>query len=222
MLSSSKKAFVLVPGSFCREMFYRKVIPYPEKDGYESHPTPLLSVGKRDESPATMQEDATFIHNVITKLSKDDKEVILVMNSYGGLSGTEASKGVGKVDVRSKDRKAALLPLSILFPSPLQLEQTCKTSWEKTSLVLSETEYIYFHFLRNQPVYYLQDEYTFINLDEDYKSIFSDLSEADGKAYIKEFSCHSTVSFTGRLTYPAYKFIPTTYVIAEGDKVIPL
>jgi pimeloyl-ACP methyl ester carboxylesterase len=61
----------------------------------------------------------------------------------------------------------------------------------------------------------------FMNLDEDYKNIFSNLSKANGKAYIKEFSCHSTVSFTGRLTYPAYKFLPTTYVITEGDKVIP-
>ena len=41
----------------------------------------------------------------------------------------------------------------------------------------------------------------FLNLDEDYKNIFSDLSQADGKAYIKEFLCHSTISFTGRVTY---------------------
>jgi hypothetical protein len=62
----------------------------------------------------------------------------------------------------------------------------------------------------------------FLNLDEDYKNIFSDISETDGKAYIKKFLCHSTVSFTGRVTYPAYKFIPTTYLIPEGDMVTHL
>jgi hypothetical protein len=61
----------------------------------------------------------------------------------------------------------------------------------------------------------------FLNLDEDYKNIFSDISETEGKAYIKKFLCHSTVSFTGRVTYPAYKFIPTTYLIPEGDMVTP-
>ena len=30
---------------------------------------------------------------------------------------------------------------------------------------------------------------------------------------------HSSVSFDGKLTYPAYKYIPVTYLICEDDKV---
>jgi hypothetical protein len=111
MSPSNKKAFVLV---------YSKVIPYLEKkDGYETYPTPLFSVGKRDEGPATMQEDVTFIHNVITKLCNDDKEVILAMNSCGGLPGTKASKGLGKVERQKQGLKgglAALVYVASFFP----------------------------------------------------------------------------------------------------------
>jgi hypothetical protein len=58
-----------------------------------------------------MQEDATFIHNVIAKLSNDGKEVILVMNSYGGFPGTEASKGLGKAERQKQGLKSGLVAL---------------------------------------------------------------------------------------------------------------
>jgi pimeloyl-ACP methyl ester carboxylesterase len=32
---------------------------------------------------------------------------------------------------------------------------------------------------------------------------------------------HSALCFTGRLTYPAYRYVPVAYIVCERDLVIP-
>jgi hypothetical protein len=92
-MSSKNVAFVLVPGSFSPNTFY------------DAYPTPLLSAGERMISgPATMKEDAEFIHKRIEEVLDSGKDVILVMNSYGGFPGSESCQGLSKGE-REKDEK---------------------------------------------------------------------------------------------------------------------
>ncbi|KAL5329765.1 hypothetical protein ACEPPN_003283 [Leptodophora sp. 'Broadleaf-Isolate-01'] len=63
--------------------------------------------------------------------------------------------------------------------------------------------------------------YMKLNYDEDWKNIFSDLPETEAKHYMNQMANRSTVSFSGELTYPGYKFIPVTYLLTENDKIIP-
>lgn len=60
-----------------------------------------------------------------------------------------------------------------------------------------------------------------LNHEEDWKNIFSDLPENQARHYMNLMPNHSTISFSGRLSYPGYLHIPTTYLLTEGDKIIP-
>jgi pimeloyl-ACP methyl ester carboxylesterase len=53
------------------------------------------------------------------------------------------------------------------------------------------------------------------------KVIFSDLPSDEAIKYVSKMPYHSGPSFVGPLTYAAYKYIPTTYIICEQDMVIP-
>lgn len=57
--------------------------------------------------------------------------------------------------------------------------------------------------------------------DNHHLNIFSDVPELDAISNMSIFKSHSCVSWLGNLTYPAYKYIPTTYVIPTDDRVIP-
>jgi pimeloyl-ACP methyl ester carboxylesterase len=51
---------------------------------------------------------------------------------------------------------------------------------------------------------------------------FSDLPQMKALSRAFEMTEHSVRSFAGNLTYPAYRYIPVTYLLCEGDKVIPV
>jgi pimeloyl-ACP methyl ester carboxylesterase len=62
----------------------------------------------------------------------------------------------------------------------------------------------------------------YLDHTSDWKTIFSDLPEAEAKHYMSLMPSHSTISFSGELTYPGYKFIPVTYLLTENDRIIPV
>ena len=57
--------------------------------------------------------------------------------------------------------------------------------------------------------------------DNHHLNIFSDVPELEAKSNMSIFIPHSCISWMGNLTYPAYKYIPTTYVIPTHDRIIP-
>lgn len=53
------------------------------------------------------------------------------------------------------------------------------------------------------------------------KSTFSDLPLSEGLEWASRMPHHSTATFGGVLTYPAYRYIHSTYLFTENDQVIP-
>ena len=53
-----------------------------------------------------------------------------------------------------------------------------------------------------------------------YSYIFSDLSEKDAKFSMSQMTNHSLISFFGATSYAAWKYIPTTFLLPEGDMII--
>jgi pimeloyl-ACP methyl ester carboxylesterase len=112
-MSSTKPTFVLVPGSFASPAWYEKVITLLEKADYEWVGAPLLTSnteGKR-KVPATMQDDAESIKEVISSVVASGKEVVVVMHSYGGYPGTEATKGLARVDLKKQGKSGGVVAL---------------------------------------------------------------------------------------------------------------
>lgn len=51
---------------------------------------------------------------------------------------------------------------------------------------------------------------------------FSDLPLDKGIQFARMMSVHSTVSFTGPLTYPGYQHVPVSYLVCEDDHAVPV
>lgn len=103
--NSGKPAIVIVPGSFSPASFYRDVVDALQSHGYEALVETLQSSARsplRNEQAATMEEDAEFFHGIVEKLADQGKDVVIMTHSYGGVPGTECSKGLSK-----KERSAA-------------------------------------------------------------------------------------------------------------------
>lgn len=92
--NSDEVVIVIVQGSFQTPLVYKKLLDGLEARGYTtSHPVlPSCSKTEEPEFPfKTLLDDTEEVKNVVDKLVKvENKTVVLVMHSYGGLVGSNA------------------------------------------------------------------------------------------------------------------------------------
>jgi len=51
---------------------------------------------------------------------------------------------------------------------------------------------------------------------------FSDLPSHEGEAWLRKFPKHSAASFATPLTFAGYTVLPVSYLVCEGDLIIPV
>lgn len=103
---SGKPTILIVPGSFSPLPLYTSIIDHLKHYGYDVVFVQYPSIGRRDPlPPATMEDDAAFVSAAATKLADAGKAILMVTHSYGGIPGTEGSKGLSR-----KERKLAGKP----------------------------------------------------------------------------------------------------------------
>jgi hypothetical protein len=61
---------------------------------------------------------------------------------------------------------------------------------------------------------------TLVGVEPCAQGTFSDMEFDKAVELVKLMSKHSALSFAGQLTYPAYKYIPASYIVCEGDFII--
>lgn len=112
---ASKPSIVIVPGSFSTASMYYDVVNRIKKEGYEVFVNNLPSASRNPpEEPASLNDDAVFFRGIIEKLADQGKDVLVVTHSYGGVVGTEAAKGVGKVDRQAKGKLGGVVRIAYL------------------------------------------------------------------------------------------------------------
>jgi len=204
-LSTETTAFVLVPGSFSPASFYHKVTSLLQGKGYAVHETDLKSVNDGTGAPVTMSEDAEHINSVITRLADQGQDVVLVMNSYSGIPGTESVKGLSKSEREVANKKGALVALVYLssFVAPIGSSINKLMEGRMPEATQAPTDY-----LKLDPA-------------KDGEYVFSHLDAADKKHYALQLKQHSSITFDNELTYAGYMAVPATYLICTDDLIIP-
>lgn len=202
-----KPTVVLVPGSFSPAYLYDTIISQLSSHGFPALAISLPSVSRRsDAAPATLAEDAAHIHSVAAKLADKGKDIILVVHSYGGIPGTESARDLSKPDRQAKGLKGGIIRL-VYYAAFLPEEgQSLRDITGATP--------------ESVP---MEDGY--IIIDEQLKAlyaqfVYSDLPVEHGLEWVEKMKEHSSASFDGKLTYPAYKYMPVTYLVCEDDKII--
>ncbi|MCJ1247642.1 hypothetical protein MMC30_004857 [Trapelia coarctata] len=202
-----KPSIVIVPGSFSPVHFYAKIIDQLIANGYEAQTIDMPSVGRKTGVPgATMAEDAASIQSMTSKLADEDKDVTIVTHSYGGIPGTESVKGMGKADREKEGKKGGVVRIVYLTSLVAPVGLSLKTLMGDTLPDWLKVE----------------GEYMTAEVEAGAEINFSDIPRSEALEWQAKMPQHSTTSFAGKLTYPAYKYIPVSFIMCEADKVIPL
>ncbi|KAJ9664194.1 hypothetical protein H2198_000412 [Neophaeococcomyces mojaviensis] len=218
-------AIILVPGSFSPPHFYAKVSRQLVIDGFSNvRECQLLSAAPlldQRHPPAKIEDDALYIREVIQAYLEKGKDVIVVMNSYAGLPGTEAIKGLpsrstltpSPADGASRNGGVVgMIYLSSFLPFP----------GDTLRSLMSDS--LFEPLKSGTPGGYM------ILPNESGPGIFNDLyaagKEAEAKYQFEQMITHSSDSFDGKVTNDIWSKEnafqgQVVYIIGECDVVVP-
>ncbi|KAJ6562572.1 Alpha/beta hydrolase fold-1 [Mycena capillaripes] len=201
MSTATKSTIIIIPASFSPLSLYTTVISDLESHGYSVHGIELETVGRREKAP-TMYDDAAKVASLVSKLSDEGKDVVLVAHSYGGVVACESSKGLAK-SVREKEGKQGGIVRIVFVAAVVPLEGQVMAD---VTVGMK-----------------LEGEYMFMDTASFAKIGYSDLPEEEALSWAAKMSQHVAASYyKHKLTYAAYKDIPVSYMFCEEDKgVLP-
>ncbi|TGO32504.1 hypothetical protein BHYA_0311g00030 [Botrytis hyacinthi] len=202
---NSKPTIVFIPGFWHTPEGFTPLAIVLEKEGYPSVLVNLPSAGAHPGHP-DFSQDVAAIRKIITELADEGKEVMVVMHSGGSVSGSEASRDLGKRERQAEEKNGGIVRviyIGILLPN------AGKTMFETFQGVVSSPD--------------LDPDFdgTSTITDGDTR-FYNDLSAEDAKYWSSKLTSLSLGVGMSPLTYEAWKYIPSAYIMPLQDKSIPL
>ncbi|KUL84131.1 hypothetical protein ZTR_07198 [Talaromyces verruculosus] len=195
---------VLIPGAWHTPEYYGQVIAILQAQGYPTTTVSLPSVG----GLSTMLDDAAAIQDRVSRLADEGKKIILVMHSYGGMPGTESAKGLAWRTRQAEGRSGGIVHLVYISAYLVK---------EGMSVIGMANGAEWPQFLR------LENGMIFYDPSAAVQNLYNDFpDDQDPETWASKLRPQSAASFDGSLTYPAYRDIPTTYLLCEKDRSIPV
>ncbi|RYO80945.1 hypothetical protein DL766_000296 [Monosporascus sp. MC13-8B] len=159
-----------------------------------------------------MEDDAAHIRDAITSILDDEsnpRNVVVLVHSYGGVPGSSALKGLSKADRSARGKGTAVLGIVYMGSFIIPLGQSLRDTMGDAM----PPEY-----RASQPGQYLQPISA-----ELAPLIFNDLeSPEDVAKYYSMMTRQSSDSFDGKLSYEAWKDIPSVQMVPEKDIIVPI
>jgi pimeloyl-ACP methyl ester carboxylesterase len=214
-MSQEKVEFVIVPGSFATPGPYDVLVKALNAKGYSARVVGLPSVNDGTRLPAaTMEDDAAEIRSAVLSILDDPekpKNVVLAAHSYGGFPTTESAKGLAKADRAAQGKQTAVIGLMYLGAFLPQQGQSLRD-------IMSNTEGFTEEFRVGYPGGYFPR-----TAPEFAPYIFNDVEDpAEAARLLATMARHSSDSYSGKVTYAAWKDIPSVTVIPSIDLIIPV
>ncbi|KAG8359409.1 hypothetical protein FVEN_g3088 [Fusarium venenatum] len=193
---------VIIPGSFASPSLYEPLAQSFARHGIQSEIVDLPSVGRKEgRNPATMSDDVDEIVSVVEKLLDEDREVILLAHSYGGVPATQCLEALSQKARQSQGKKGGVSNIIYLAGVALPVGGSVIS-------LLTAPDYLI-----------IEDDYMTLT-PECAPFIYSDSPPEEALKLAKELSQHSTAAYKGQLTYAGYKDVKVHYIICEQDKLV--
>ena len=206
LFSGPKPHLVLIPGAWHTSACYDKIIPKLKARGYH---TTALSLPSVDADPALTNTDADVSHirREVEKLVARGEEVVLVMHSYSGIPGTQATKSLSRSALARQNQSGGVIHLVYLTAmmveegKSLSESRPTPTSPEAASNVMTV-------------------EHGKATLHNSIEKFYHDIPPEEAQKYNSRLKTHSVATFMSPMTYAAYKEIPSTYLMCKNDRMI--
>lgn len=115
MPTSPKPTILLVPGAWHSPSHYATLLSRLQTAGYHTVCSRLPSVASVDPLTATAAQDTSFIREkMLLPLLEQEKDILLVLHSYGGLPGSAAAKDFSKSERTKQGKKGGIIGLVLM------------------------------------------------------------------------------------------------------------
>lgn len=114
-MSLPKPTFVLIPGAWHSPSHFDQLVARLHEADYPTASLALPSVGSENPKSVDVATDVAFIkEKLLLPLLEEEKDVVLLMHSYGGCPGGAAAKGLSKSERRAAGQKGGIIGLVFL------------------------------------------------------------------------------------------------------------
>ncbi|KAL9028490.1 MAG: hypothetical protein Q9196_003145, partial [Gyalolechia fulgens] len=206
MSTISKPAIVLAHGAWHVPEHYTKFVDRLQQAGFEVVCPLLPTCDNKKRLTANMYEDARVVRDRTIALIERSREVIMLLHSYGGAVGTEAVKGLSKDQRTQANLSGGITHLIYMCGFMLQVGECVGGA----SLP------------RPSPDPVARDEVTGTTYicESPIQLFYADVEPEEAKKMEALVVHQSGPAMTDVVTYPAWQYIPTTYVRTLKDQVL--
>lgn len=152
------------------------------------------------------QPDVGMIRRMIEEVVDNGQDVVLFMHSYAGVVGCEACKGLDKQSRQEQGQSGGVIRLFFCaaFLAP-----------EGASLL---------DMLNGKPLpwFNISDDQMTVNPANPEGTFYNDVDPVIVRETKTTLKSHSYQTFYSKLTYPAWRDIPVTFLFCKKDKAIPI
>lgn len=196
----SKPTLVFVPGFWEGPQVFSAIVSNLESQhSYNTKTVPLASTGTAPPHAKTFTDDVRGVALMIEELADQGKELLLVMHSAGSFIGSQAVKGQGLAERKSKGECGGVVKLVFLagacFPEGTEHPDQPFFKYEGD---------------RMYPVSPLT-------------TLFNDIPIAEAEVFIKDHMSHQPASGWDdqKISYCGWRDIQSVYLCCEGDTLLP-
>jgi pimeloyl-ACP methyl ester carboxylesterase len=202
---ASSTTVLFIPGAWHNPQCFNQVIERLEKDGYNTDVVHLPSVGSTIPHP-DFSEDVRQVRSQIEIAANAGQRVVVVVHSYGGLPGCEAIRGLAWESRQRQNQPLGVVHLCFCCSFIVPGGKSLISSFGGDDL----------------PWFQVSDDRLIVTPATPTETFYNDMNELDAKRAVEALKPHSYQTFHSKLTYEAWRHVPSTYLYCLEDKAIPL
>jgi len=212
---ATKPTIVFIPGFWHTPEGFTPLSKLLQEAGYPTILFSLPSAGAHPGHP-DFSQDVSAIRSTILSLADAGKDVVLFTHSGGGVCGSEAARGLSKKERGGNGGVVKLVYIGILLP------KAGKSLFETFGETVQSPDL--------DPGFVVDTDLSYHVIAEDGTSTITDgasrfyngLSDEDAKYWASKLTSLSFGAAASPLTYEAWKYIPSAYIVCLQDKSVPL
>jgi pimeloyl-ACP methyl ester carboxylesterase len=203
---ASKPTIVIVPGAWHHPAHYAPLTTRLEKAGYDVKALHLPSTGSNGSEPSNLGDhtpDVQLVASTIQTVADAGNDVVVVVHSAGGITGSEGTINLSKSERQAAGKSGGVVRMVYIcaFAAP-----------EGVGL---------YHAIGGPAEWHSIREKSSIPLDP-VDHFYHDVDPEVAKQAVEKLGRHSVAAKWSVPTYAAWKHIPSTYMVCEEDRGIPL